>query len=581
MASRWGLGPVFIYEWLVMSRRWQVYAARSAFVGLLLCGLVFVWVSRDQSQSIRAMSAVGEGFYFAIVGMQIALVMLAAPAATAGSICSDKASGKLTHLLVTDLSAAEIVLGKLAARLVPVLGLVACALPVLALGTLMGGIDPVALAGAFLVTIGLAVLGCALALTFSVWASKAHEVLLATYAVWVLWLLAEPIWSTLRSYWSSSWVWMALGWVPIEWFSNSNPFSLAFGPYMRPGSVTLWHHSGFLLGALLISMVLIAISIRRIRAVNARQAGQVAGRSRKGTIARPSRWNRWWPSPSLDFNPVLWREWHRRRPSGWILAVGGIYTILAVTFTTLGIIQMLSVRPGAGMVGPAAISALITNGFLVSLGLLMLGILSATALAEERARGSLDVLLATPLSTSTVVLGKWLGVFRTVPLIALMPALITSACSLRLCESQRWPLAPLAILLVFAYGAAVTSLGLALATWIPRLGRVVGACVGIIVLVTVGMFFGPILFVNGGSGISREVAQGIFMASPFPGSIVPQISMLESYEDWRYTLVWLILWILVYFGAAILFLLATLASFDRCLGRVGGPLEWRLPRKGD
>ena len=63
------------------------------------------------------------------------MVMLAAPAATAGAICLDKARGTLLHVLVTDLSDAEIVLGKLAARLVPVLGLVACSLPVLALGT--------------------------------------------------------------------------------------------------------------------------------------------------------------------------------------------------------------------------------------------------------------------------------------------------------------------------------------------------------------------------------------------------------------------------------------------------------------
>ncbi len=73
------------------------------------------------------------------------MVMLAAPAATAGAICLDKARGTLLHTLVTDLSDAEIVLGKLAARLVPVLGLVACSLPVLALGLLLGGIDPVQL----------------------------------------------------------------------------------------------------------------------------------------------------------------------------------------------------------------------------------------------------------------------------------------------------------------------------------------------------------------------------------------------------------------------------------------------------
>ena len=78
----------------------------------------------------------------AIIGVELTLVMLAAPAATAGAICVDRARGTLAHMLVTDLSDPEIVLGKLAARLLPVLGLVACTWPVLAICSLLGGIDP-------------------------------------------------------------------------------------------------------------------------------------------------------------------------------------------------------------------------------------------------------------------------------------------------------------------------------------------------------------------------------------------------------------------------------------------------------
>ena len=58
-------------------------------------------------------------------------------------------------MLVTDLRDREIVLGKLAARLVPVLALMLCALPVLALCSLLGGFDVVAVVGAYLVTAGV------------------------------------------------------------------------------------------------------------------------------------------------------------------------------------------------------------------------------------------------------------------------------------------------------------------------------------------------------------------------------------------------------------------------------------------
>ena len=105
------------------------------------------------------MAALGESFFIAVAGTQLTLVLLIAPAATAGVICLNRARGTLSHLLMTDLSNAEIVLGKLAARLVPVLGLVGCTLPLLGILTLLGGIDPNALFGAFLVTLGVALLG--------------------------------------------------------------------------------------------------------------------------------------------------------------------------------------------------------------------------------------------------------------------------------------------------------------------------------------------------------------------------------------------------------------------------------------
>ena len=172
---------------------------------------------------------------------QLALVLLAAPAATAGAICLDKARGTLAHVMVTDLTDREVVLGKLAARLVPVLNLIACALPVAALGTLMGGIDPVALTAAFLIAEGWPSSGVLLALALSVWMSKAHEVMIVVFAVWVLWLLALPVFEMNPPGF----------WAP-HWLKVSNPFWLSLAPYNVPGMTSLWEPSGFLLACLLV-----------------------------------------------------------------------------------------------------------------------------------------------------------------------------------------------------------------------------------------------------------------------------------------------------------------------------------------
>src|SRR3954451_8200977 len=199
MATRsWpGLGPVFAYEWLTASRRWQGYALRSLLVLLLLLGLSAVWLGSHDGTgelSVQELAEVGRGFYAVTTLIVLGLVGLAAPAATAGAICLDKARGDLTLLFSTDLTDAEIVLGKLAARLVPVLGLIACAAPVQAQATLLGGVDPAMPTGAILVCLACAVFGCTLALTLSVWGRKTHEVLLATYAFGILYLLAAPMW---------------------------------------------------------------------------------------------------------------------------------------------------------------------------------------------------------------------------------------------------------------------------------------------------------------------------------------------------------------------------------------------------
>ena len=117
-----GPGPVFVYEWITSSRRWQAYAWRSLFVLGLMAALLVMGISRGPdvivatTSVLRALAQLGEGFFVAVIGTQLTLVLLAAPAATAGAICLDRSRGTLTHLLVTDLTDREIVLGKLAAR---------------------------------------------------------------------------------------------------------------------------------------------------------------------------------------------------------------------------------------------------------------------------------------------------------------------------------------------------------------------------------------------------------------------------------------------------------------------------------
>jgi ABC-type transport system involved in multi-copper enzyme maturation permease subunit len=554
---RIGTGPVFAYEWLIGSRRWQMYALRSAFVLVLLVGMIIVALSNDfrySGVSIRALATVGTKFSETLVGLQLALVLLVAPAATAGAICVDKARGTLTHLLVTDLSDAEIVLGKLAARLVPVLGLVCCTAPVMLIATLLGGADPAGLVGAFLTSIGLACFGCSLAFALSVWGRKTHEVLLAAYLFITIWLLAGPGLSTAIA--------VSGGTTSVpEWFGKLNPYLLCYGNVMRPGSVGVWDYAVFFVTFVLLAVALATLSVVRIRAVTIRHQ---SGPLRKRLLSRQIPFSglaKLWsalPGPSLDGNPVLWREWHRNRPSRWSQICWVVYVLIAGGFSAYLIFEGIA---GAGSGGRVDALAAFTNGFQVATALLLLSVSAASALAEERLRGSLDVLLATPLSTSSIVWGKWWGAFRTVPLLCLLPCVVLASLSI-----GKWDvMSPLVLgVNIVAMGAAITSLGLALATWVKRLGRAITISVVVNVLLTAGWFF-LILAVSSFHTTGEHMA----MASPFfgPGNITFHGAAHQSGSR-AGVLVAGFAWSIVFALGSAGFLALTLLTFDRCLGRM-------------
>jgi len=553
MAKPISLGPVFASEWLAVSRRWQWYAVRSIFLAGLLGALALVWWARTvnrPARTVQAQAEVGRLFCGAIMATQLAMVLLVAPAATAGSICLDRARGTLAHMLMTDLSATEIVIGKLAARLLAVLGLVVCILPIPALGTLLGGVDPQLVAGATLVTLGAAVTGCAAALALSTWGTKTHEVLLATYAAWALWLLALPMWWGYRQ--------VNGGIAPPPWFENANPLWLVVAPYLWPGTVDFKDQATFLAASLLAAGGLAALAATQLRRVAVHQGSRPnSGSRRRAPVRILERFIERLPGPSLDANPVLWREWHRRRPSRWARTVWSLYAVMTIGLS----LTLMGISPGGGVVRRQVAS--VGNGFQAGIGLLLLSISAATALAEERVRGNFDILLATPLSTRSIVWGKWWGTFRAVPLLAICPGAVAAVLA---GESARWEGAVLIVGLFLAYGAAVTSLGLALATWVRRLDYAVALNVAVLGGVTVGWLFAVVLTSPGRNG------PGLAAGSPIIGIMFPTVAMkLFSTQEWESLVAWWSFWIVVYIAIAGSLAWAVLKTFDRCLSRMP---EW-------
>ena len=150
------------------------------------------------------------------------------------------------------------------------------------------------------------------------------------------------------------------------------------------------------------------------------------------------------------------------------------------------------------------------NGVQVSVGLLILSVIAAVSLAEERARGSLDLLMTTMLSTRQIVLGKWLGTYRAVPLFAILPTVVSFGLAYD--QPDRWSDVLVLIVYIFCSGTTITSLGLAMATWLPRVSSAVAATVTIYLAITVGWLFVVMMLESAG--------EGLLMVSPFAWTLL-------------------------------------------------------------
>ncbi len=398
-------------------------------------------------------------------------------------------------------------LGKLFSRLAPILALLACAVPVVSLAALLGGIDGAVLVGLFAVSVAVAVLGCAMALAISVEVVKTDEVVMAVLAFTTCWLLFPPMWGGLARAYSLP--------GPPQWLYATNPFVLVYAPYTSPRRFGLLEVAIFVAAALVISAGLVAVTIVRLRRfVLPAEVGRRKGKLRIPTLRLPwihtaaaaiRRWRERLPGPTLDGNPVLWREWHRSRPSRMARILWTLYWLGAVVSTVIGIHDALAYGID-NISGGFMIRMTLVMQFL--LGLMLLSVQAPTALGEERARGSLDVLMAAPISTRAIVWGKWMGTYRIALGLVILPGLAAAViaatspdvapCALAaMARTRIEPVGPADRVLVpvmvvaqlLSWGAAFTSLGLFLATWTPRVGRAIGTSLACFLLLAFGWIF--------------------------------------------------------------------------------------------
>ena len=182
-------GPVFAYELTRLGRKRGTFVTRFVYVagiGVLFVYWFFLWstsvVMKTGSGNVTGPKAAefADQFFLAYAMAQFGAIFVLAPAFVAGTVAQEKERKTLEFLLATDLSSAEIVFGKAAARLFLVMQFVVAGLGVIVFLQLFGGIDPDLLlastAASTLAAVGVTALG----LYYSVRLRKPRDAILAT-----------------------------------------------------------------------------------------------------------------------------------------------------------------------------------------------------------------------------------------------------------------------------------------------------------------------------------------------------------------------------------------------------------------
>jgi len=128
-----------------------------------------------------ASAQIGRGVFSALLVLETILVVVLAPAFTAGAISQEREKQTLDMLAATPISSLALVLGKLVSALTYVFILIAASIPLTALVFVFGPFDPIDVARGYVVLVATALGLGAVGLFFSALVQRTQAATIATY----------------------------------------------------------------------------------------------------------------------------------------------------------------------------------------------------------------------------------------------------------------------------------------------------------------------------------------------------------------------------------------------------------------
>jgi ABC-2 family transporter protein len=318
--------PIFWRELVTASRRERVHSQRGYFAGLLLAivlGTFAAWYYWGNGQvSNVVMEEVAQRAFLLIVGVHAATMMGPVLVQATTAIAGEKDRRTLEFVLITRLTAAEIILEKLAARLVLFVTTIAAGLPVMLLLHLLGGIDVRVILLAYAGMATTAFFLASLSIWFSVTEPNARRAAGQGVSAAMMWLIGPTFLPLILPQFG----WHLPAWAAAAnaWLIASSPFGVMMKLAMGVGaSAGLIYAVEWMSGLQMVGGVLLLVgSMIRLRpAYRANVSDETRARSLvgKGPVWRLR------PRPAVGDDPILWREMYTSRDRGLAKGIGSLF----------------------------------------------------------------------------------------------------------------------------------------------------------------------------------------------------------------------------------------------------------------
>lgn len=377
--------PIVVRELRVAARRPAAHRLRF----LTAAGVMLLWFALSLgAQSSTRPAELGRHLFQALGVLGLGFTLLTGVFLTADCLSSEKREGTLGLLFLTDLRGYDVVLGKLGTTSLQALYGLLAALPMLALSVLMGGVtggEVLRLAVVLLVTL---LLSLAVGMAVSALAREAPQAMLATFLILFVVAGVPP---TITSFFDGIRV-VNFATNPLNWPSPVYAYILSADTAYRFGRGTVGYF-GSILTLVTLSLAALAVACRRLP----RDFEDHLTVPKTHAFAVPPVLA--WPHRFQPMeNPFQWLATRNRR-----LTTVANLTLLALLVPWLICLLMTFDRN----LREFGFTVCMFGGYAMHLvAKIFLAVEASRRFSQDRASGTLEVLLVTPLSPANILRGQ-------------------------------------------------------------------------------------------------------------------------------------------------------------------------------